>query len=58
MSRTYPRGSSFQSNKILLSKLSRRARARRLLKKAQVKKKLMIVMMKAPSMILKRWLSL
>jgi hypothetical protein len=39
MSRIYPRGSFLQENKALLSKLARREKARKLSKKAQVRKK-------------------
>jgi hypothetical protein len=58
MSKIYQRGSFLQENKTLLSKLARRAIARKSKKKAQVKKKkMMIVIMRAPDMIPMRWLS-
>jgi hypothetical protein len=52
MSRIYLRGLFLPENKTLLSKLARRARERMLQKKAQVrKKKMLIVMLGAMDMI-------
>jgi hypothetical protein len=57
MSRIDPRASLLQENKTLLSKLARRPRARKWWKKAQARKKMVMVMMRAPNMIPMRWLS-
>jgi hypothetical protein len=54
MLRTCPRASLLQENKTLPSKLARRARAKKWLRKAQVKKKKKKMMMRAPNMILMR----